>query len=1548
MKFLKIHINNYIYILYMSGNMNEVRKIKKLNQYFYMTPEGDILKYKKYCIINNCKKIASFNHSGQKEFLYCNDHKLDEMVNVKKGYLYCDIHKIPYLKICQQCDIIFCDLCKIKTNKNHFFSKKHINTFENNITIKTKTSIKKKFIDIIFDFNLIDKDLFYGDIYFKDRVKKLILKNCKKDKNYKINIYKYNQKVKGDLTNYWIEKYKIDHIDEIDNIDKMKLKNFKNLKTTDFDDIIGFDREGYDGDDPENISIISNGDIEYDSSNLSIIQNTRLVVKLSEYNPFSGGSLKEIKQIPEIFFKKRNILIIKNLNDNKCLLWCFIRRFLNDIKKNPSRINKKDIEISKEIINEHNYEFEDITLDEINEIENLLECNIHIFGCNKKMDSKKIIRKSKSCFERDLDLLLIDEINHYILIKNLNSFISNNSHVVKTCRNCLNVFYSESKYEFHIQYCLNRKPQKLVPSYKKYMRFENLKNCIKRNWLIQSDFECVINPDTKEHEFVAGAYYLQCENEIYSKNIQTFYNLEGYIRSLYNELKYVEEIEEKYLNNPIDYDDFNQEEFDNTLKCKYCDCEFNHPYNDRIIILNEIVDKQKLKNILDNNDFNEEVNNLARNYYESLDDLGRKRVVYKQKQTHKDRYYPVGSALTYLKKDIRNSIMPKNIRDLDMVNSHPVILYNLCQKNNIPCKILKNYIENRNIILESFGDNKKVVKELFLTILNGGFKEKYSDDNRINDYLNLFEKEIIEIQKIFYKKDKRYLEKGYNYLGKNLSRIILDIENQILQVMINYFVLKRVNILTLEFDGLKIYSNDNSRHFSINDLEKIILEKTGINMKLAFKTINDIFPEMGIRVSTDDIKTENIIENKLKIVHHNHAFEKNNIISYICRECNLQIKNDKVIPIFFFNGMKYDNSIILKSLCDIYKDEITLKCIGNTCESFKMIHFKFKNMKYSFKLLDICNFIKGSLSKLSDKLLDENKIVTKKHFPNNFDLLKTKISFPYEYLTKENMFDKELPSIDKFYSSLKLKNISEEDYEKTLEIFKKLNCKNIKDFLEIYLKLDVSLQSDIFNTFRKIIYDKFEIDCTKYITSCSLSLDLMLKYTKVNIELFKDITTFDYVNDSIIGGICIASTNIADNNNEKSVISSCDIVSLYPSIMVQKLPISSYKFVSKFDRYRYGQTKEHGALLLCEIYSNTKVLENKILNEFPALLSKTSVDYNHLSEFQKLNLKQNYKSSEKIIAHHGYNKNCYISFEMYEMMRLLGYKIKIKKILEYRHENFMKPYIDFLFEKKSYYKSIKDVGMSNTFKILANSLFGVMMTRVEKFRDFKIVSTEEQVDKQVKKPNYLCRNIVNENLSIVELEKTSVIYSYPILIGSIILQNSKVRMFEYLYKIYPKVFGNDYQVLYMDTDSIYSKLYMSHDKYLEILDKNKNYFGDDLGLIKPEILDNPIQEAIFLSSKCYSYICKSDIPGNENKMKNNISHTKGIVDCYSKQYIDHNIFKETLLNNNKPNKVTFNIISVKNQKIKTKEINKNNIEFLNDKRYIEDINSNIPHTLFIE
>ena len=123
-----------------------------------------------------------------------------------------------------------------------------------------------------------------------------------------------------------------------------------------------------------------------------------------------------------------------------------------------------------------------------------------------------------------MDLLLIDDIKHYILIKNINKFISDNSHIIKNGRNCLNVFYSEIKYKDHIEYCKFRKAKKLMPSLKKYMKFENLKNCILNNWIIHCDFECTIDPITKEHSFISGGYYLEWRNYKFSKKVQTFYD----------------------------------------------------------------------------------------------------------------------------------------------------------------------------------------------------------------------------------------------------------------------------------------------------------------------------------------------------------------------------------------------------------------------------------------------------------------------------------------------------------------------------------------------------------------------------------------------------------------------------------------------------------------------------------------------------------------------------------------------------------------------------------------------------------------------------------------------------------------------------------------------------------------------------------------------------------------------------------------------------------------------------------------------------------------
>ena len=139
------------------------------------------------------------------------------------------------------------------------------------------------------------------------------------------------------------------------------------------------------------------------------------------------------------------------------------------------------------------------------------------------------------------------------------------------------------------------------------------------------------------------------------------------------------------------------------------------------------------------------------------------------------------------------------------------------------------------------------------------------------------------------------------------------------------------------------------------------------------------------------------------------------------------------------------------------------------------------------------------------------------------------------------------------------------------------------------------------------------------------------------------------------------------------------------------------------------------------------------------------------------------------------------------------------------------------------------------------------------------------------------------------MEETSVVYNYPILIGSIILQNSKVHMFNYSYEIYPPLFG-DYKVLYMDTDSIYAKLNISHKKYLKYWKK--------IMICSVNLLDRWNQNVLIILSKNLSVyrlnailiFVKNNIENNKNKLKNNIIHSKGISNSYKNKYIDHTLF----------------------------------------------------------
>ena len=49
-----------------------------------------------------------------------------------------------------------------------------------------------------------------------------------------------------------------------------------------------------------------------------------------------------------------------------------------------------------------------------------------------------------------------------------------------------------------------------------------------------------------------------------------------------------------------------------------------------------------------------------------------------------------------------------------------------------------------------------------------------------------------------------------------------------------------------------------------------------------------------------------------------------------------------------------------------------------------------------------------------------------------------------------------------------------------------------------------------------------------------------------------------------------------------------DISSQYPHELRKKLPISDYKFVRNFDELKYGQDKDYGCFMLCDVKATEK------------------------------------------------------------------------------------------------------------------------------------------------------------------------------------------------------------------------------------------------------------------------------------------------------------------------------------------------------------------------
>ena len=129
-----------------------------------------------------------------------------------------------------------------------------------------------------------------------------------------------------------------------------------------------------------------------------------------------------------------------------------------------------------------------------------------------------------------------------------------------------------------------------------------------------------------------------------------------------------------------------------------------------------------------------------------------------------------------------------------------------------------------------------------------------------------------------------------------------------------------------------------------------------------------------------------------------------------------------------------------------------------------------------------------------------------------------------------------------------------------------------------------------------------------------------------------------------------------------------------------------------------------------------------------------------------------------------------------------------------------------------------------------NSFYGSILTDKTRFRDIEICVNKEQSMKLVKQPTFKSYKIVNGELIIFEMNKNKCIFDSSIIIGSILLFNSKANLHNYMYNIIPELFVKENITFSMqDTDSIIHKIKnCTYEQYLKILKENPHLFGKEM------------------------------------------------------------------------------------------------------------------------
>ncbi|XP_054261608.1 uncharacterized protein LOC128985776 isoform X1 [Macrosteles quadrilineatus] len=666
--------------------------------------------------------------------------------------------------------------------------------------------------------------------------------------------------------------------------------------------------------------------------------------------------------------------------------------------------------------------------------------------------------------------------------------------------------------------------------------------------------------------------------------------------------------------------------------------------------------------------------------------------------------------------------------------------------------------------------------------------------------------------------------------------------------------------------------------------------------------------------------------------------------SVLCNNCNLKRQDQKFLPIFLHGSSNYDSHFLVKQLgCD--KERVIV--IPNSNE--KYISF-IKNTKSNIKIkfLDSYRFLGESLDTLVKNLPDDMfKHLDRFFVEDERPLVRQKGVYPYSYTDSWAKLDEtKLPDKESFYNEMTESHVSEKDYERAQLVWNKFKCTTLGDYSDLYLRTDVLLLCDVFENFRNICLTNYELDPVYYMTVPSLTFSAMLKYTKVELELFNDYEKYLFIENNIRGGItmCVKRHAVANNpymgthynpSADTSYLTYLDCNNMYGFSMCEPMPEKEFKWLShkrvqNFDVLSIPDDGPYGYIIECDV-------------GYPSYLHDSHADLPFLS----VKKCPEWSKQEKLLntLENKYNYVCHFRTLKQALQNGLVL-IKVHRVLKFCQRAWLKPYIDLNTEKR---KAAKNEFEKNFYKLLNNAMFGKTIENVRKRVNIELVTNEKRLNKLITKPNFKNRIIYGDNLCAVELEKDTIVLDKPIYVGFTVLELSKHHMYDFHYRIMKNMFKNKmFKLLYVDTDSFFYQIFTDDlysdfnrpefKKHLDMSDYPPDHVcysienKKKLGLFKDEANGVVIIEFIGLRPKLYTFKTLNDFYLEVNKNMS-LKKAKGITKTVVKNHITFDDYKRCLYDKSKIRR-NIRLFQSKKHCVQTVTVNKIALSCNDDKRVI--------------